>query len=154
MAVSTSPGVSPNRDAASDRSRTTTCGTSTCGSTLSVVTPSTVSMAAATSLGLVAKFVEVRPEDAHDDRAARAGEHFLDPLGEIGQQVAVQTRIAIDDLLHLGDGLVVVDILVDADPEFGEVRSDDFVGDFGPADVRTEIAHAWTRPAFPRWPES
>ena len=37
---------------------------------------------------------------ADDDRRARAGQHFLDPLLEIGQQVAIQARIAIDGCLN------------------------------------------------------
>ena len=34
---------------------------------------------------------------------------------------------------------------VDADPEFGEVRSDDFVGHLGATDMRAEVAHARNR---------
>ena len=44
---------------------------------------------------------------------------------------------------------MVVDLSVDADPEFGEIRADRFVGDFGPADVRAEIAHAGDRDEVP-----
>ncbi len=47
--------------------------------------------------------VEIRTEDAHDDRGAGAGQHFLDALAQIGQQVARQAGIAVDDRLDLRD---------------------------------------------------
>ena len=39
----------------------------------------------------------------------------------------------------------MVGLGVDADPQLGEVRADDLVGDLGPADVRAEVAHAGDR---------
>ena len=53
-----------------------------------------------------------------------------------------QAGVAVDDRLDLGHRLGVVGLGVDADPELGEVRPDDLVGDLGAADVRAEVAHA------------
>ena len=71
--------------------------------------PSTSAMRRADLCGLLAQDVEVGPEDADHDRRARAGEHLLDALLQVGEQVAVEARVAVDDLLDLGDRRVVVD---------------------------------------------
>ncbi len=68
-----------------------------------------------------------------------ACQDFLDALGQVGQQVAIQSGIAIDRLLHVGDGFIVIDFWIDADPELREVGTIDFIGDFGATNVRAEI---------------
>ena len=54
----------------------------------------------------------------------------------------------------LVDRLRQIDVGIDADPQLGEVGADHFVGDFGPADVRSEIANAWNLAAARCWPGS
>ena len=89
----TSPGVRPNCAAASGRSRTSTCGTSTCGSTLQVDDARRrPAIAFDDLLRLRAQHVQVRPVEPHDDRRAGAGQHLLDALVQVGQHVAVEAR--------------------------------------------------------------
>ncbi len=109
-------------------------------------TPATPAIAPLTSSAFSPQDVEVRAVDADDQRGAGPGEDLLDPLAEIGQQVAVEAGIAVDDGLDLGHRGVVVDLGIEADPELGEVGADDLVGHLGPADVGAEVAHAGDGP--------
>ena len=89
--------------------------------------------------------VELWSEDPHHNRRARPGQHFLDALAQIRQQVPLQSRIAVDDRLDLRHGLGVVHGWVETDPQLGKVDADDLVGHFRPADVRAEVADARDR---------
>ena len=91
---------------------------------------------------------EVGTEDAHDDARARAGEHFLDALAQIRQQVALQAGVAVHDVLHFLHGRFVIGFRIEGDPQLGEVWPDHFIGDFGATDVRAQIAHAGDRTQF------
>ena len=90
--------------------------------------------------------VEIGPEDAHDDRRAGAGQHFLDPLAQVGQQIPLQARIAVDDRLQLAPpsrrSPPIGSRLIQSSVKF---TPDDLVGDLGAADVRAEVAHAGNR---------
>ena len=86
--------------------------------------------------------IQIGPLDTHHDGGAGAGQHFLDALAKIGEQIAIESRVAIDHRLDLGNRLLIVDARVQADPQLGKVGADHFVGDFGAADVRAEVAHA------------
>ena len=93
--------------------------------------------------GVGAQCVEIRTEDAHDNAGAGSGEHFFDSLAQKRQQITREAGIAIDNGLGFVNCFVVVHVGVEADPEFGEVGADDFIGDLGTANVRALIAHAW-----------
>jgi hypothetical protein len=99
-------------------------------------------------LSFVSQFPEVRPEDADDDRRAGAGQDFLDAFLQVGEQVPVQSRVSIHDFLNFRDGGVVVDLGIKTDPELSKVGTYDFIGDFGAADVRSEVADARDGPEF------
>ncbi len=100
---------------------------------------------AAYRLRLGLESFEVRSIHADHDGRARPCQDFLDALTQVGQQIAVQSRIAIHDRLNLRDRGFVVDGRIEAHPQFGEVRSDDLVGDLGAADVGAEVADAGYR---------
>ncbi len=95
--------------------------------------------------GVRLELLDLGTEDADDDGRARAREDFLDALAQVGEQVALESRVAVHDGLDLGDGRVVVDRRIEADPQLGEVRADDLVGHFGAADVRAEVPDAGNR---------
>ena len=132
---------------------TCSCGTSTCGSIFKFVTPGTSAITARISSPL-AQHGQVGPEGAHDDRGAGAREDFLDALLEVREHVPVEAGIAVDQVLDFRDGLRQIDVRLDADPQLGEVGAHDFVGHFGAADVRAEIAHAGNARAILGWPGS
>jgi hypothetical protein len=93
-------------------------------------------------VGLRPQGLEVGPEDPHDDRLARAGQDLLDALAQVGLHVAVQAGVALDGPVDGGQRLVVVDVLVDADPVLAEVRAVDLVALQRLPDVRAAVAHA------------
>ena len=93
-------------------------------------------------LGLVAQVLEVGAEDAHDDRLARPGENLLDALAQVGLHVAVEARVPLDRPVNGRQRVVVVDVLVDADPVLAEVDAVDLVAHQRLADVRAAVAHA------------
>ena len=62
-------------------------------------------------------------------------------LGKVGQQIAIQTRITIDDRLDLGHRFVVVFRIVDADPKLGKVRADDLIGNRRATDGGSKVQH-------------
>ena len=116
--------------------------------------PRDPSMAVLELFGLVPERAELRTEDADRDGVAGAGQHLADPLLEIRLHVALQSGVAVDDLLDVGDGVLVVDGGIDADPVFAEVHADDLVGGERLADVRTEVSDARDLPqllAGPLW---
>ena len=53
-------------------------------------------------------------------------------LAQVGLHVAVDARVALDGPVHRGERLVVVDVLVDADPVLAEVHAVDLVGRAAP----------------------
>ena len=55
--------------------------------------------------GLPLQHIELGAEDPHHNRGARAGQHLLDALAQIREQVPLQTWIAIDDRLNLRNRL-------------------------------------------------
>src|SRR6185312_4647819 len=59
----------------------------------------------------------------------------------VSEQIPIEAGEAVNDLLNPFDGRLVIGIGSDGNPQFGEVRADWFVGDFGPTDVRTEVAN-------------
>ena len=79
-------------------------------------------------IGLGPQHVEVRAEDADHDGVARAGQHLADAFLEVGLHVPLEARVAVDDLLDLGEGLVVVGFRRHADPVLAEVDAHDLVG--------------------------
>ena len=96
-------------------------------------------------VGRLVQRLEVVAEHLHRDRLARPGEDLADPLLEIGLHVSTESRILVDDRLHLGQGLVVIDVVGDADPVLAEVDAVGLVGEVGLADVRAEVAHSRDR---------
>ena len=137
--------VRPNAAARSGSKRTSIFGTTTCAWTVRSATPLTLATAARTACPVHAELVELGAVDANDDRRAGAGQHLLDSFAKIGQEVAVQPGIAVDDRLQSRHRGLVVHGRVEADPQLGEVRSDDLVGHLGAADVRPEILDAGHR---------
>ena len=87
---------------------------------------------------LVAKRSQVVPEDAHDDRLGCRRQHLVDPLSQIGQQLPEDAGIGVHDLFELTDRLVVVGVLVDAEPALAEVRAHHLLRQEGLPDVGTE----------------
>ena len=49
-------------------------------------------------LGLLLQTFDAGSKDADDDRTASAAENLLDPFLQIGQQIARESRISVDDL--------------------------------------------------------
>src|SRR5262249_49194575 len=97
-------------------------------------------------LGFAPQYGQVRTIDPANDQTARSGQHFFNCFLKIREQVALKARVSVHDVLDLCDRLFVGDFVVNADPQFSEIRPDDFIGDFGAADVRAEILHAFDRP--------
>ena len=73
--------------------------------------------------------------NAHDDGRTRSRQNFLDSLFEVSQQISVQSGVAIDDALYLGNSCVVVLRFIDADPKLGKIRTDDFIRNCRAPDV-------------------
>jgi hypothetical protein len=96
-----------------------------------------------------AQAVQLGTEDADDDGAAGAGQDLLDPFLQIREDVPVESRIALHDLVDLRDRPLVVHLRVHADPQLGEVRSHHLVRDLRPSDVRAEVPDARYRPQLP-----
>ena len=94
------------------------------------------------AVGELGEHLRLGSEHAHDDRAARAGQDLLDALAQVGLDVALHARIAVDGALDGGQRLVVVDVLVDRDPVLAEVHAIDLVAEQRLADVRAAVAHA------------
>src|SRR3990172_6214268 len=91
-------------------------------------------------LGLLPQDTQVVTVDTHHDGLAGAGEDLFDALPEVGLDIAIQSRVAVDGLLDGRTGLVVVGRLVDADPVLGEVDAVGLVGQGTLPDVGTEVA--------------
>src|SRR3990172_4848190 len=91
-------------------------------------------------LGLLPQDTQVVTVDTHHDGLAGAGEDLFDALPEVGLDIAIQSRVAVDGLLDGRTGLVVVGRLVDADPVLGEVDAVGLVGQGALPDVGTEVA--------------
>ena len=70
----------------------------------------------ADTFGRGTKLDLIGTEDTNDHCRARAAQHFLDALAQIGEHVAVEAGIAVDHFLYAGDAGVIVDLLVEADP--------------------------------------
>src|SRR6185312_2093271 len=94
---------------------------------------------------LVLQLEALTPQDgqvlavqADDYRLFRSGENLFDALVEIGEHVAVDARVAVDDALNRLDSLVVVRLLIDADPVLGEVHARDFFAEERLTDVCSE----------------
>ena len=83
--------------------------------------------------------IEIRPEDAHDDRLARAGDHLVDPLVQVRLHVVEHPGIAGDGVLDGGSRLLVVGRGADGDPVLAEVDSRDLVGQERLPDVSPEV---------------
>ena len=60
-------------------------------------------------VGLLPQDCEVGTVDPHHDGLTGAGQHLLDALAQVGLNIAVQTRIAVDGALDRGKCVVVVD---------------------------------------------
>ena len=96
-------------------------------------------------MGFAPQCVQVRAEDAHDDRFALAADHFADALGEVRLDIGEHPRVAGDQVLDLGACLLVVRRLGDADPVLAEVDPGDLLAEHRLADVRPEVADAGNR---------
>ena len=82
----TAAGVTPSCWARSRSNATSTCGTSVRACTLTSAAPRTPAIAFPTSPpSAAARRAPARR--SHHDRGARAGQHLLDPLAQIGQQI-------------------------------------------------------------------
>src|SRR5574341_846893 len=84
--------------------------------------------------------VQVVAIDAHDDGFGGPGKHLPDSLFQIGLHIAVDSRIAVYNLLNFVDRGIIVNLGVHADPIFPEVHADDLIHDQGLPDVRTEVS--------------
>src|SRR6185312_9292285 len=94
---------------------------------------------------LVLQLEALTPQDgqvlavqADDYRLFRSGENLFDALVEIGEHIAIDARVAVDNATNRLDRLVVVRLLVDADPVFGEVHPSDLFTEERLANVRAE----------------
>ena len=135
-------GLQPYRAALARSTVTSTCGISTWYSAWRSMRPSMPVSGVLHVIRRAPQGRQLRPEDAHDDRLARARQDLLDALPEVGLNVAIKPRIAVDGLL---DGLqrrLVVDVGVDADPVLGEVDAVGLVAADRAPDMRAEVAHA------------
>ena len=138
-ALRTCPGVSPNAAARSGSNRTSILRHDDLRLHGEVDHACDVRNRCAHRLRLCPKPFELRTVNADHDRGAGAGQHFLDSFAQIGEQIAIQPGVAVDDGLDLGNRRLVVDRRVEADPQLREIRSDDLVGDFRPTDVRPKF---------------
>ena len=93
-------------------------------------------------LRLVPENVEIRAEDADDDRLTCAGQDLANALLQIGLHIPVEAGIALHHFLDPGMRLVVVGIPADADPVLPEIDADNFVSGEGLADMGAEVAYA------------
>ena len=137
-----SPGLSSYRRAFSRSSSTLICGSSFCSPAFVSTSPGVSEIRLTTPSASSAEDLRLGPEDAHDDRAARAGEDLLDALAQVGLHVALHARIAVDGARDGRERLVVVGVLVDRDPVLAEVHAVDLVAEQRLADVRAAVAHA------------
>ena len=104
-------------------------------------------------LGRLADLLEVVALDADDERRAASRQHLPDPLLQVRLHVPVDPRVALDDLLHLGERLVVVGRRIDADPVLAEVDADHLVREQRLADVGAAVANARDRPKLLAGPD-
>ena len=124
----TSPGFTPKRRAAARLTSTCTCGDDV---------PDQVRF--------VAEDLQVRAEDPHDDRFARARENLVDPLVQVGLNIVEDARVPVDGLLERAESLVVVCGRIDRDPVLAEVDAHGLVGEERLSDVRPEVLYSWNR---------
>ena len=96
--------------------------------------------------GLVTDALQVAPVDADVEGFLRSGDDLVDALVEVGLDVVEHPGISGHDMFDRPDGLVVVDLRIDADPVLGEVDAVDLVREQGLPDVGSEVAHARDRP--------
>ena len=68
--------------------------------------------------------MKIRPVNPQDGGRAGTGQHFLDPLGEIRQDIALNARVALDPLLDLVQQRAHVRGLFDRQPHLCAIRSD------------------------------
>ena len=106
----TSPGLRPYWAAFARSTVTLNCGTSVCRSMCSLTTPSMPPRSVLHLLRLLAQGVQVRTEQADDDRLAAAGDDLLGALVQVGLAVAEEAGVVSDDLVDGRDRLVVVDV--------------------------------------------
>src|SRR5881628_2586313 len=133
----TSPGLTPALPAASRSTLTCTCGSSTWSSARRSAMPRMPASAAVTSR-LLAQDVALRAVQAHDDRRARAGEHFAHLVAQVGVHAALAARIALDGFPHRSQRLVVVRRGIDADPDLARIDADDLIAGHRAPDVRAD----------------
>ena len=91
------------------------------------------------------KDVQVLSIDADHDRSGGAGKHLLDPLAEIGLDVAEEARIFVSDLLDIGHRLFEIGVRIDADPILGKVRTGQFLHDYSLSDMGALVLHTGDR---------
>src|SRR5205085_4471728 len=97
-------------------------------------------------VGLGAQHAQVRTVDPHDHGLAGPGQYLLDALLEVGGDIPLQPRIAVDNLLDGGNRLVVVGVRIDRDPVLTGVHAHDLIGEERLADVGAEVPYARDRP--------
>jgi hypothetical protein len=93
----------------------------------------------------VADEPQVRAEDAHVDRLARAREHLVDPLVQVRLHVLEHAGKLGDRVLDRGACLVVGGRIAHRDPVLAEVDPDHFVGEVRLPDVRSDVGDTRNR---------
>ena len=76
---------------------------------------------------------QIVAEDPDDDGIARSRQDLVDPLVQVGLSIPEEPRIALDDLVDGGHGLVERSRRVDADPVLAEVDTGDLLATGTPA---------------------
>ena len=92
-----------------------------------------------------AKNFQIGAVDADDDGFACACQDFLNSLLKVGLDIASESRIAFNSFLNRRDSRIVIDVRVDADPVFGEIDPNNFVGDQRASYVSAEVAEPGNR---------
>ena len=83
--------------------------------------------------------------DANADAVLAAGQDFAHLLRQEGMDLAPAAGVVLQHLLHRLDGVFVVELRVDADPDLGGVDIGYFLRKDRPADMRRGAAHALDR---------
>src|SRR5262249_11271524 len=89
---------------------------------------------------------EIGAVEADHDIVARSHQHLVDPLVEVVLDISVEPWVTVDHLLDGGQRGAIVNGLVNADPQLGEIDACHLLSLHGTPDMGPEGGHPRNRP--------